>query len=124
MTPPPAPALATDRDERLAALLNNLGECRRRGEAVDVEAAARGHPDLAEELRDLWAAARFADLFARRPNFIGDSTIDAPARPASTPPAGLPRAFGDYDLLEELGRGGMGVVFRARQKSLGRTVAL
>ena len=55
--------------------------------------------------------------------------VGAPSRPASPMPATAQRAnmlgdFGDYELLEEIGRGGQGVVYRARQKSLNRTVAL
>jgi WD40 repeat protein len=105
-------------DEVLAECLEAIEADREPGRA---ELAAR-HPDLAGELNEFFDNhARMAALAHR--GGVGPETraeTGPPAPAAGAPPGG----FGDYEILREVARGGMGVVYRARQKSLGREVAL
>src|SRR5262245_44351736 len=110
---------AATRDTQLANLLAELGDRALRGEAVNLEDVCRAHPELAQELRQLWGAVVVADAVGS--NASQDNGSDATLEIDGPP---LPFLFGDYELLEELGRGGMGIVYRARQISLNREVAV
>jgi eukaryotic-like serine/threonine-protein kinase len=104
-------------DGLLASLIDELTVARQAGGEPDVEEAVRRHPALADDLRSLWATVWIAEEMAR---------AAAPAGPDEGPraPAADALRFGEFELFEELGRGGMGVVSRAREVSRGRVVAI
>ncbi len=109
----------SDQDQRLATIISDVADAVSRGEIVDFEKVCDQNPDLAVELRRLWGAVLVTDTAgAVRDEGLGE---DSHGRWRSLK---LPTTVGDYELIEELGRGGMGVVFRARQISLGRIVAV
>jgi serine/threonine-protein kinase len=108
----------TTREQRLGEVFSDWLESRERGEVpARAEWLAR-YPDLAPELEELLADEDHLHALA------------APLREAARigqVAAGqhdLPGPFGDCAVLEEIGRGGMGVVYRARQTKLDRLVAL
>ena len=114
-----------DSDEVLVTLLDELVEQAQAGQASSLEDVIAQHPELERELRELWATVQMAEDFGSFPDLFDENTSDWPnAVPSSGSGGVLPRDCGDYELLKELGRGGMGVVYQARQKSLDRIVAL
>ncbi|TWU00693.1 Serine/threonine-protein kinase PrkC [Botrimarina colliarenosi] len=111
-------------DERLATLLDELTTAAEAGETGWLDEAVDSHPDLAADLRDLWGAVMVTSAVATMATTELFEPAGKTAKPGPAQELPLPYRLGDYVLTAEVGRGGMGIVYRANQRSLDREVAV
>ncbi len=106
---------ATGSGAALDRLIEELTDRIQAGESIDPEAILEQHPEQADALRSLLPALEMLATLGRSA---------ARGLPLGPLPGGELGILGDFRIVREVGRGGMGVVYEAEQLSLGRRVAL
>jgi serine/threonine protein kinase len=102
------------RERRLNAIVAEYLEAAENGRTPDQSEVVRRYPEFQAELIDFFASQKEVSRVA--------GTLRRAAAPSVSNRGG--NRFGNFELLAEIGRGGMGVVYKAKQLNLGRVVAL
>lgn len=105
---------ASARENQLDEIITEYLDALRSGSQPSRADLLARHPDLAPDLEE------FLDGLEH----LGNVATLSPLTFVGPDPLEGDRCLGDYELLEEVGRGGMGIVYKARQRSLNRIVAL
>ncbi len=107
-------------DQELAILITRLGDEMAAGKSHQLEEVCQQHPEFATDIRDLWGTIVVTQAigFAKS---LGENSPDSDSVYSTLE---LPFDMGNYILTEEIGRGGMGIVYRATRKSDGQDVAI
>ena len=107
-----------DRSARLEQAMEDVVRRLEEGDVLDRAALLTEYSDVADELSACLDNLEFVQQVAPQLSTESTSTKDEVAR------AGSPTNLGDFRIIREIGRGGMGVVYEAEQLSLGRRMAL
>jgi serine/threonine protein kinase/tetratricopeptide (TPR) repeat protein len=100
-------------------LADEFAERYRRGERPPLSEYTDKYPELADEIRELFPALVAIEQFGS-----GAEQSTGPVSPQPETARPIPERLGDYRIVREIARGGMGIVYEAIQESLGRHVAL
>ena len=106
-------------DAILGPIVDELLEQARKGEVPALIEYEQRHPELAAELREL-----FQTMLCLEDLGVNSNSDFAPSSQEHVPPSNQPKSLGEFKIVREIGRGGMGIVYEAIQESLDRHVAV
>ena len=114
----PKDAAAEQESEILERIVDEFTKRIRAGEHPAISEYQNQHPNLKDEIEDLLASVAMIEQLKSNPS------QPVPSNRPSLDKVSKLRQIGNYDVVREIGRGGMGVVFEAVHESLGRRVAI
>jgi serine/threonine-protein kinase len=113
-------SMSESRSAVVLRLAEEFLERYRQGQRPSLKEYIDRHPELATEIKEVFPAmALMENIALADESLAGDATGDE-----TTKDNAPPQQLGDFRILREVGRGGMGIVYEAEQMSLGRHVAL